>query len=392
MNALKSVTLRQASLVLLLTAFFASSAFAGPREQAKRIHDRLVGVPPTAQTLDAMEALVAGGDPVAAAFMAMDHPLFYNSTLKNWVTPWTNEAQTVFDELNDYSATVIGIIRDERDFRQVLSEDLVYVGAAGVVNSAYSHTDNDHYRELEDSRADLSDPAVLVPVAQSSLAGTQLNAADTAGVLTTRAAARSFLSGGTNRRQWRFLGYNYLCRDMEPLNDISRPSHRLRQDVSRSPGGDSQIFHNNCVGCHSGMDALTGAFAYLEWDEENERLIHTPGQVQGKYLINPDTFPGGFVTFDNSWQNLWRIGPNSYLGWRGDLSAGFGPKALGQEVANSEMFSECQVEKVFEKVCLHPVASPQERAEVQRIAGVLEAQGYNMKRAFAEVAAYCRGQ
>ena len=37
----------------------ASAAQAGPREQAKRIHDRLAGVPPTETVLQAMEAEVA---------------------------------------------------------------------------------------------------------------------------------------------------------------------------------------------------------------------------------------------------------------------------------------------------------------------------------------------
>ena len=41
-----------------------SSVQAGPaeREQAKRIHDRLTGEPPTDTVLDAMETLIVGGD------------------------------------------------------------------------------------------------------------------------------------------------------------------------------------------------------------------------------------------------------------------------------------------------------------------------------------------
>ena len=52
---------------VLLAAVGASSADAGPREQAKCMHDRLVGVPPSASVLDSMAAAIAGGDPVAAA-------------------------------------------------------------------------------------------------------------------------------------------------------------------------------------------------------------------------------------------------------------------------------------------------------------------------------------
>ncbi len=111
------------------------------------------------------------------------------------------------------------------------------------------------------NRVDLGDPAMLVPMAQSALPDSQLMSADTAGVLTTRASGEGFLSGGTNRRMMRFTAMNYLCRDLEALNDTTRPADRIRQDVTRSPGGDSRIFHNTCVGCHSGMDPMISSFA-----------------------------------------------------------------------------------------------------------------------------------
>jgi hypothetical protein len=372
-------------------AFSAASAWAGPREQAKRMHDRLVGVPPTPAVLDSMEAQVAGGNPLSAAQAAMDHPLFYSSALKNWITPWTNVAQTVFAPLNDFTATVIGIIRDDRPFTDVLTADLVYIGAPGVSSTPYSHTDNAHYAALEASRVDLSNPAFLIPVTQSGLPGAQIPAAETAGVITTRAAGEAYFSAGTNRRMWRYTAMNFLCRDMEALNDITRPSDRIRQDVTRSPGGDSRIFHNTCVGCHSGMDPLAGAFAYFEWDANLMRVVYSPGQVQGKFLINATTFPYGYVTSDDHWANYWRSGPNAALGWRAAASSGYGPKSLGQEVAMSRAFSECQVQKVFEHLCLRLPANPAERAEVSRIADVFEAQNYSMQRVFAEVAVYCMG-
>mgnify|MGYP001821584228 CR=1 FL=1 len=53
---------------------------AGPREQAKRIHDRLTGVPPTAAVLDLMEDEIdSGAGPVAAARIAMDLSLIHIS-------------------------------------------------------------------------------------------------------------------------------------------------------------------------------------------------------------------------------------------------------------------------------------------------------------------------
>ncbi|WP_455199335.1 hypothetical protein, partial [Kaarinaea lacus] len=109
--------------ICCLAVAVTGGVLAGDREQAMRIHDRLAGVPPTPATLDTMEALIASynasgqtnGDGDAAAAIAMNHPDFYRVTLKNMITPWTNEEQTVFAPLNDYTATVIGIVRDEYD-------------------------------------------------------------------------------------------------------------------------------------------------------------------------------------------------------------------------------------------------------------------------------------
>ena len=114
----------------LMLALLASSVQAGPREQAKRMHDRLAGVPPTEAVLADMAADIAAGDPIAAANTAMDNRAFYDVTLKNYAKPWTNRDFDVFVPLNDYVATIIGMVRDDVPFNQVLSEDIVYVGDA----------------------------------------------------------------------------------------------------------------------------------------------------------------------------------------------------------------------------------------------------------------------
>jgi hypothetical protein len=95
----------------IVSAAICASAAAGPREQAKRMHDRIAGVPPSAAVLDLMEADIAAGRTRDAALRAMDDPAFYAVTLKNLATPWTNRDQTVFAPLNDYTATVIGAAR-----------------------------------------------------------------------------------------------------------------------------------------------------------------------------------------------------------------------------------------------------------------------------------------
>ncbi len=375
---------------LLASLLFVAPALAGPREQARRMHDRLVGVPPASGVLDQMANLITAGRPLEAANLAMQNPLFYNSTLKSFVTPWTNEAQTVYAPLNDYTATVIGMIRDDVPFDRVLSADMIYIGAPGVVEAPYSHTDNAHYEALEASRADLSNPGVLMAASQSGLPGAVLPSSATAGVVTTRAAGEAYFSAGTNRRMFRFTSMNFMCRDLEDLKDTTRPTDRIRQDVTRSPGGDSTIFLNHCAGCHAGMDPLAGAYAYFQWDDEAERVVYTAGEVQPKNLINAGAFPLGYVTESDAWENYWLAGPNAGLGWSGP-AAGNGPKSLGVEIASTRAFSVCQVEKVLAHLCLRGVGSQEDRDEVERIADVFESQNYSMKRVFAEVATYCMG-
>jgi len=393
----RAAGLSAAALVALLTlSATAQPGLAGPVERARRIHDRIVGIPPTPQRLDEMITALQDQGAYEAALIAIEHPVFYSSTLKNFVTPWTNVEQTVFAPLNDYSATVIGMVRDDVPFNTLLSADLVYVGRNGVVPTAYSPNNNFHYEQLEANRVDLGNRTDFVPVAQSSLPGSQLGPNDAAGIITTRAAGKAFFSAGTNRRMLRFLAINHLCRDMEDLHDPSLPADRVRQDVSRSPGGDSSLYLNSCVGCHDGMDPMAGAFAYFDWQEGNPndpnldgRVIHTAGQVQAKYLQNGNVFPYGYVTTSNRWDNYWREGRNSLLGWAGTTPGGFGPKSMGAEIANSRAFALCQVEKVFRQVCFRPDSSQEDRDAIEAITDAFMQDGYRLKGVFARVADYC---
>jgi hypothetical protein len=376
-------------VTLSLLAAMPAHANGDPRSQAKRLHDRLAGVPPSPTVLDQMAALIPT-NPLAAADIAMQAPSFYNATLKNWVTPWTNRDQTSFAPLNDYTATVIGMIRDDVPFNTVLSADILYVGGAGL--PAYSASNNNLYQQLEDQDLNLGDPAVLVASTQSSR-NPAVPAAATAGVMTTRAAAQAFFVAGTNRAMFRFTMINHMCKDMEQVHDVTLPPDRIRQDVSRSPGGDSRLFLNNCIGCHSGMDPLAQAFAYYNYDETAGSIVYTAGAVQPKYGINSDNFKPGYVTRGDGWDNYWRHGANRLLGWSGALpGSGNGAKSMGQELAGSDQFAQCQVEKVFRTVCLRPPVNQADRDEVTRITTLFKANGYRMKQVFAEAAVHCMGE
>jgi hypothetical protein len=401
----------------LCTAFVAlaltggSVGYAAERDDAKRIHDRLAGVPPSPAVLDEMEQRLLANDPEGAAAIAMGHPDFYRVTLKNWAKPWTNRDQTVFVPMNDYVATVVGMVRDDVPFNELLSENILYRGASGLGVPAPSASSNAHYEALEDGAYDLSDDTVLVRETQTAVYGTPADAA--AGVITSRAASQAFFIDGTNRAMFRYTLMNHLCTDLEPLQDSSRPTDRIRQDVSRSPGGDSRIFLNRCSGCHTGMDPLAQAYAYYDYEypegaPENGRMIwNTPGttdpeslaehfvetRVQEKYLVNGATFAPGFITPDDGWRNFWRDGPNAALGWDfgpgSPGGSGVGAASMGRELANSQAFASCQVRKVFQTVCLRDPSDGADRTWIQDEAEALRDNGYVMKPVFANAAAYC---
>lgn len=385
---------------------FSIQGSADERDQAKRIHDRIAGVPPTADVLNSMADAILAGRAEDAAYTAMEHTAFYDVTLKNLAAPWTNEAMTSFVALNDYTATVIGLVRDDADFRTVLYGDVLYEADASLGLSPYSIQNNNHYEELEAGGYSLKDNLVFIN--QSLRNGLAANA--TAGVMTSRAAAKEFLKDGTNRALFRFTVLNHLCNDMEQLNDTSLPSDRIRQDVSRSPGGDSRIFLNSCIGCHNGMDPLTQAFAYYNYeydvdtdpDGENGRIVYndvgmldptTGTRVQKKFRINANNFEYGFVTEDDRWDNYWRQGQNQLLGWDGSLpGSGNGAKTMAQELAHSDAFASCQVKKVFKNVCLRSPVDAQDRNQLDVMTSNFRTSGYNLKQVFADSATYCMGE
>src|SRR5579872_846770 len=326
-----------ACALAMLAAQVVPPAHAGAYEQARRIYSRLAGVPPSTTVLNKMAGEIQGSGQaglLAAAVTATNPqtgPDFYDVTLKEFINPWTNRNQSAFVPFNDYTATVIGMIRDDLPFNTVLSANILYTVNAPNL-PAPSPANNDHYATAEANGVDFS--TALQETTQTAVYGTP--AQGVSGVWTTRAGAAAYFVLGTNRAQFRFTMLNYLCHDMQLVMDNTRPTDRVRQDVARSPGGDSRVFLNNCAGCHSGMDPMAQAFAYYDFSTTTNQLVYTPGQVQPKYVKNPLDFIWGFVTPDDTWSNRWRTGPNADLGWSPSLpGSGEGAAALGQELENT---------------------------------------------------------
>lgn len=392
-------------LGLLALTLLASNSYAGSREQALQIHNRIAGVPPSPAVLAEMTTEIDAGRVADAVRIAMENEAFYSVTLKNLATPWTNRDRTVFAPLNDYTATVIGLVKNDEDFRTLLYGDKLYTSSASGL-PPYSISNNAHYEAIEAQGVSLKD--TLVARDQTSLNGIPTEA--TSGVITSRAAAKAFFIAGTNRAMFRFTLLNHLCRDLEQVHDTSLTPDFIRQDVSRSPGGDSRVFLNNCIGCHNGMDPMAKAYAYYDYefdvDADPDGLagsIHyntegtidpdTESRVEKKYRINANTFKYGYVTTNDDWQNYWRTGMNSHLGWDTSLpGSGTGAKSMNRELAHSQAFASCQVEKVFQNVCLRKPANQEDRDQVKTFTNNFAAEGYKLKQVFIDTASYCKGE
>ena len=116
--------------------------------------------------------------------------------------------------------------------------------------------------------------------------------------------------------------------------------------------------------------------------------------MQPKYFINNTNFPQGFITPDDSWNNRWRSGLNSLLGWSATLpGSGNGAKSLGQELESSAAFANCQVTRVFKYVCLRaPSNCGRHARQITSMIASFQSNNYSLRQVFAEAAAYCMGR
>jgi hypothetical protein len=71
--------------------------------------------------------------------------------------------------------------------------------------------------------------------------------------------------------------------------------------------------------------------------------------------------------------------------------SGTGAKSLGQELAASSAFAQCQVQKVFQAVCFRTPQNQADRNQIATMVSGFTAGGYKLKQVFAESAVYCMG-
>lgn len=405
-------------------------AISSETDLAKRLYQRIAGIPGSSESISQMAGLIKNGSPDAAAFIAMEDARFYSLVLKGLFSPHSNRDSVVDLPLTDFTATLIGLVRDNERFDQILYGDVLYTSnddtlttagmltgsnaapAAGKVrppvrtaNNTNTLLDNLHYSDLQ---ALDNWPALLYKRKQSDVYALTSNykvpASDIAGLISTRQAASEFFSAGTNRRAVKFFMQNFLiCGDFSNMKDIGLSTTRIRKDVDRAPGGTSQEFESNCRGCHSGLDGVAGAFVSFDYSGTAPSYTTTINATQPAKMHRMDAvFPQGYAIVDNSWQNFWTQGNNASLGWRSDngvnVSAGTGARDFGKALAGTMAFSECTAKQVFAQVCMR-APTPKETALLKDTARNFEtgfsytaASGpYNLKALFAAVSHFCFG-
>jgi len=401
-------------------------------KKAETLFNRLNGVRTAIDnpTLFQMADLMDRGQNFEAAELATKDPYyghqFYNITVKEFATPMSTREENLGASLNDFVATIIGVTRDGIDARKLLTDNIVYAAnssKAGVPNNIIRDrlTSNRHYEALEQGRFNLAD--VLEKTTQKIFNGSvAVDPVETAGLLTTRAYMAAHAVAGTNRRPVEYAFRAFLCTPIEKLANSSGSDSMIGRDIDRFPGGSHTKFTQNCRACHTRLDPLRGAFSYFTFSNNqvkhsflNNRLPANANnedmssgmktgvrnadpaltQLSDKknldYVVtkmnhNDHVFPGGRIVIDNSYintssQDLWG---QQYFGWRG-ATTGNGVQQFGTMIAQSEQFSRCMTQRVFETICKRQPASS-ENNYIQNIAKEFETKNYKLDYLFKRVA------
>ncbi len=378
---------------------------------AKRLLERFAGskVPGDDPLLIQIVPMVAAGNMQGAADIASTHPGFLNNTVKHMALQMSTRDETLLTPLNDFTATIIGVVRDGTDARELLTGNFTYQAdptriPTGITVRSNGTTDiaqsNNHYADMD--RRDIDLGVVLRKVSPQILQSTVTRGLvpnpDPAGLITTRTFLSEHAVAGTNRRPVEYMFREFLCTPLSGVADITASDNRAGRDVTRFPGGSNLTYETTCKGCHTQHDAMRGAFA--KWDFPANVAINLNAEPAGsnvngftngvvaKMNRNSTEFPFGYVTTNTSWINNTTGASNmSMIGWRGAYQMGSDVKSLAAAFANSERFSQCMVKRVYDTVCSSGFDIAAALPYTKDIATRFEQSGYNMKQLFSIVAA-----
>lgn len=398
------------------------------KDDAKWIYERITGVKWAADhpLITQAATMVAAGQRAEVAALATQQPQFLNVTVKNFALEMSTRDETIRIPLNDFAATIMGVVRDNTDARELLYGNFFYVGDPARIPASIPNviadpnemgrrvlSSNEHYEALDSKNNRLDVGSVLMRVNGQRLVENVIQVQnqpdqyvivanpDPGGVLTSRTFIEAHAVAGTNRRPVEYTFRQFMCLPLEQWADALSSDVRIGRDIDRFPGGDHVKFQTSCKSCHTVMDGFRGAWA--RWDFDNNRALQTTvrqgasdgNRVLNKLNRNNTVYPGGYVTTNDSWVNHAVRGVNAtQFGWRGldkvtPVNTGIGVNAFGRLVANSQRFSTCMAKRVFKSVCRKEL-SDSEIATYSSLGTQFESLNYNMRNLYQIAALHPR--
>jgi hypothetical protein len=379
------------------------------RKRAQDIHSRLTGIktPISNPVLGEMEALLRVGDGVGAAAKVTSDPSFINITVRDFAAKMSNRDETINTQLNDFTATVVGIVRDEISAQRMLTDDITYQAdptKAPVPGDLIDDMlrSNNHYEALSVGRYDLN--KVLVPMKQKLFNGTEaVNNPSPAGVLTSRQWMAAHAIAGTNRRLVEYSFRQFTCQGIENVADATGPDNVIGRDIDRFPGGSHSKFTSSCRACHTIMDGFRPAFAQwtfsngfaknayvvpriaMNVDEDTSvGMKMEPNFVTYKLNKNITVFRDGNETLDDNWVNNATRGTNAEL-FQWKTTKGKGILAFGKAISETAAFPKCMAERVFKQVCKRKPASSDKAMLTNAANEFATTRGFNLKFLFQKI-------
>ena len=281
------------------------------------------------------------------------------------------ESEPDFALADDLQTTILGYILYDLDFRGVLFEDRRF---------SYTNTSRETYLGGQ----------ILSEAIKQNESDSDALTNKTAGVQTTNKFGQMNFTAGTTRRQIPYLISKFLCTDISGWKNPAIDDRYVRGDIDRYPGKNHDTYQTQCRSCHAPMDALAGAHANYDYDNNARRTIKGTRplkKTRGNQETNAKYPSVKFnVPYTEFWDNLLITEEmQEHFGWQGE-SFGFGPASLGQYFSQAERFKTCMVERVSSEICENGESFRKSKTEVSRLAELFSQNGYNLRLLFADVA------
>lgn len=346
-------------LFLLYFNLISSNTFAASQHSydlARKIYFRITGTPLIDSTLrKKMGDSIERGQFEEAAHFATLQSGFINNTIRQFSASIHNRAQSARDNsLSESMLYFMLIAREDRSFDEVLSgKDFPILNPPSGENC---NGFNNLMSCADSKNFDLSNKDVLSSSPSNRvIKDPNIPQSELSGVFTMQGFGSAAYEMGTNRRALQQTFNQLWCLSNENMKSSVSDISYIGRDVSRNSDGDQSskgVFEKECRKCHSVIDGLRGAFAFLD-SSDSSSLSYKNGTPVDKYKRGSEVYPNGFETKDDTWVVTFDRDPVllSKLGWPTSIQGGRGVASFGLAVAQTDRFYRCMVEKVIDVVC-----------------------------------------